>query len=164
MHREYSKKSPAERFARKIDRDSSPHGCHLWTAHRRNGYGRFAIDGRSYQAHRVAWELVYGPIPDGLWVLHNCPGGDNPSCVNVEHLFLGTAIDNARDMASKGRCALTRNPENHPSRVLTAKKVRRMRLLYATGLVKYDEVARMFMCNRQTAREAIIGRTWPDID
>jgi hypothetical protein len=51
-------------------------------------------------AHRVAWEKVHGPIPQGMQVLHRC---DTPLCVNVEHLFLGTNADNQRDKASKGR-------------------------------------------------------------
>lgn len=51
-------------------------------------------------AHRFAWISAFGPIQDGLHVCHRC---DNPACVNTEHLFLGTASDNARDMVSKGR-------------------------------------------------------------
>jgi hypothetical protein len=52
------------------------------------------------RAHRIAWELVYGPIPSGLKCLHRC---DNPSCVRPDHLFLGTVTDNAEDMIVKGR-------------------------------------------------------------
>ena len=69
------------------------------------GYGRVYMgqrDGRSVHvgAHRVAWEKVNGPIPDGMQVLHKC---DNPPCVNEDHLFLGTHRDNMIDMTEKGR-------------------------------------------------------------
>ena len=59
-------------------------------------------------AHRWAWMLVHGSIPDGLHVLHRC---DNPPCFRPSHLFLGTDADNARDMASKGRSKFQRSPE-----------------------------------------------------
>ncbi|MGH7024521.1 MAG: HNH endonuclease signature motif containing protein [Caulobacteraceae bacterium] len=56
-------------------------------------------------AHRLAWELANGPIPDGLLILHKC---DNPVCCNPDHLFLGTAADNHADCAAKGRAAFQR--------------------------------------------------------
>jgi hypothetical protein len=64
------------------------------------GYGAIAVHGRMLKAHRVSWELAYGPIPAGLYVLHRC---DVRDCVNPEHLFLGTHEDNQKDMRAKGR-------------------------------------------------------------
>jgi hypothetical protein len=66
----------------------------------KNGYGKIWINGKTKGTHRVAWELIYGSIPNGLNVLHRC---DVPSCVNPYHLFLGTNSDNIKDAFRKGR-------------------------------------------------------------
>lgn len=88
-------------------------GCWVWQGSKnRDGYGLFMRDGRRRpgrrceRASRVSWELHRGPIPRGLWVLHKC---DNPSCVNPDHLFLGTVQDNVADMMRKGRHFWHRN-------------------------------------------------------
>jgi hypothetical protein len=70
--------------------------CWIWNAANKDGYGRF---GRKY-AHRISFEWHIGKIPEGLFVCHHC---DNPSCVNPEHLFVGSNLDNVLDMISKGR-------------------------------------------------------------
>lgn len=76
-------------------------GCIEWSGCRLvKGYGRINIKTKALVAHRVAWELVNGPISKGMLVLHKC---DNPPCINPDHLFLGTAADNAADRDSKGR-------------------------------------------------------------
>ena len=64
------------------------------------GYGNVWYDGRNWGAHRLTWFLVHGPIPEGMFVMHIC---DNPPCINIDHLMLGTPGDNSRDMARKGR-------------------------------------------------------------
>ena len=99
--------------------------CIEWTAGRSStGYGaaRSPTTNRKTTAHRAAWELEHGPIPNGLWVLHHC---DNPPCVNLEHLFLGTQKDNMADMIGKGRDNLSHgfHGENHPRARLNWRQV-----------------------------------------
>ncbi len=77
-------------------------GCWLWDKHVHpvTGYGSISIDGRTKSAHRVAYAIFKGPIPAGLLVCHKC---DVRSCVNPQHLFLGTYLDNNLDKIRKGR-------------------------------------------------------------
>jgi hypothetical protein len=97
-------RSLADRFEEKVLRSSDPAVCDVWIAATAKGYGYIKGDEssvpRMQQAHRVAWELVNGPIPDGLIVCHHC---DTPPCVKVSHLFLGTQKDNMADASAKGR-------------------------------------------------------------
>mgnify|MGYP000689840417 CR=1 FL=1 len=93
--------SPAERFDQQTIK--ADFGCWHWKgsmAH--NGYGMIMIEGKHERAHRYAYERYRGKIPDGMLVLHKC---DNSSCVNPDHLFLGTTQDNSDDKVAKGRQA-----------------------------------------------------------
>ena len=89
----------AERLAAGLVR--MPSGCLEWTGYDMGDrYGAIWSDGRYVRTHRLAWELVHGSIPEGLFVCHKC---DNPPCCDVEHLFLGTPADNNADRDAKGR-------------------------------------------------------------
>jgi hypothetical protein len=90
------------RFWEKVEKTSS---CWIWQAGTLNGYGVIKIDGCRVLCHRISWEMIHGPVPNSLCVLHNCPNGDNRCCVNPDHLFLGTKGDNSRDMVLKNRQA-----------------------------------------------------------
>lgn len=109
----------ADRFATKYEKAES--GCWLWTGARKpGGYGNFQMRPRQFEsAHRASWLLHRGEIPDGLWVLHRC---DDPRCVNPDHLFLGTPLDNTRDMEAKGRD--TKNQKLDDAQVLEIRAAR----------------------------------------
>ena len=83
---------PKERLLNKVSIDKEP-GCWNWKASIiKDGYGQFKFEGKMEDAHRVSYKVFIGPIPENLHVLHKC---DNPSCINPDHLFLGTQRDNA---------------------------------------------------------------------
>jgi hypothetical protein len=76
-------------------------GCWNWMAARtKRGYGLIKVDGKMYRAHRVSFRAFVGDFPSEMFICHHC---DNPSCVNPEHLFVGTASDNVQDCKAKGR-------------------------------------------------------------
>jgi hypothetical protein len=107
-----------KRFWDKV-RMGLPDECWEWRASTNSyGYGKFGIVGRVLGAHRIAWELSHGPVPEGQCVLHRC---DNPPCCNPAHLFLGTQADNMRDCKAKGR-----NPhgERHGSHLHPERRAR----------------------------------------
>lgn len=96
----------AERLV--VDLALQPNGCLEWNGSRTRGYGQFTLARMVYKTHRLAWELAFGPIPDGMAVCHYC---DNPPCCQTQptegypkgHLFLGTRKQNSADMIAKGR-------------------------------------------------------------
>lgn len=87
------------------------HPCYEWVGGYRGGkgdkYGQFTLNGKPNYAHRVSWLIYRGQIPNGLFVCHRC---DNPRCVRIDHLFLGTFSDNMKDMHAKGRAHYNRIP------------------------------------------------------
>lgn len=90
-----------ERFLAKVQKMES--GCHEWQGCLMpNGYGQFSYQGKPHYAHRIAYLLHHGSIPEGAYILHSC---DNRKCVNPEHLWAGTFEDNMQDMVDKGRQA-----------------------------------------------------------
>jgi hypothetical protein len=96
---QYTSLPMPERFWSRVCLDSS--GCWIWTGYTDSwGYGSFSFHGTMVRAHRKAYELVNGHIPQGQWVLHTC---DTPACVNPAHLYCGTHRDNVRDGKKRGR-------------------------------------------------------------
>jgi hypothetical protein len=151
--------SMRERFFSKTRRDDVT-GCLLWIASTHpTGYGRFSMGhSRWERAHRVAWQLAHGAIPAGQCVLHKC---DNPSCVEVEHLFLGTQPENLIDMTVKGR--RVRGAKVGSAR-LTECQVHEARCRYERGDISKAELARSLKVHRITMHDLLVGKTWKASD
>jgi hypothetical protein len=114
MGNQWTGRTPApERFWPKVDKNG-PNGCWVWTASKCSaGYGRFVpVFYQSPQlAHRYAYELLVGPIPEGLQIDHLCR---NPSCVNPTHLEPVTQLENVRrGDAGKNQTSKTHCPRGH---------------------------------------------------
>jgi hypothetical protein len=101
-YHKYRAKSVKERFFKFVSKSKLDGDCWLWNGGTTIfGYGEMGGENRTnLLAHRLSYETFVGPIPDGMYVLHSC---DIPSCINPEHLFIGTQKDNIKDMIKKGR-------------------------------------------------------------
>lgn len=147
------------RFWRKVEKTQ---GCWIWTgAKKTGGYGVAIRNGRQIGAHRLAWQLTYGPIGAGLEVCHRC---DMPACVRPDHLFLGTHAENMADMKQKGRGRMVREQRGEANRYarLTDAKVREIRALYAQGQTKAG-LGRLYGVNEFTIRCVVERRTWKHV-
>lgn len=150
--------TPTERFLSRINRTGK---CWLWTGTLRgkNSYGCFEVNGKLISAHRFSYELYYGTIKDGLFVLHRC---DNKLCVNPEHLFLGTSSDNNKDRANKQR-SWRPTGELHPVHILTEKEVLMIRKQYKTGMFSQRALARKYNVAQWTIGKVLNRLTWSHV-
>lgn len=146
-------------------------GCLIWLGATDGRYGDLVVRQRHHKAHRFAWEMANGDIPEGLYVLHKC---DNTFCVNPGHLFLGTYSDNMRDCSRKRRNAMQRRPhrsrfnsldiprpfgEAHGNAVLTVKRVLVIKSLAAEGRSS-TSIAREFKVSAGQVRKIVAGKAW----
>lgn len=150
----YQRESVAARFNQKVNKTDS---CWLWTAKLFwSGYGSLRVDGKHVVAHRVAWELHHGPIPNGLEVCHRC---DVRHCVNPDHLFLGTRRDNTLDAVAKGRHP---RGELQGRAKLTEAQVMEARSMWASG-VPGNHLARRFGVASRTMWDVLYRKHWKHV-
>lgn len=143
---------PEVRFWSHVDKNG-PNGCWLWTGgHHPFGHGHVLWKGKTRRAHRVAWELLRGPLDawrsykDPL-LCHKC---DNPRCVNPDHMFIGSSKDNLQDMVCKGRSGMAS---------LTPETVREIRARHKAGEA-VKALADTFKASAHSVYMIVTGRTW----
>lgn len=135
--------------------------CWLWTGLiDRSGYGSFRIglgskkNNPSFRSHRVAYALVNGSIPPGLYILHKC---DTPACCNPSHLYAGTPADNSKDMVDRGRL---KRPTTHPK--LTAEDVVEIRKMRMDGK-ELAEIGAFFGVRKSHVWAICYGNAWGSV-
>lgn len=161
-----------DRFWTKVDRRFAVGACWLWDGSTgSSGYGQVQHNGRVQAAHRVSYELFVGPIPKGMFILHQC---DVKKCVRPDHLRIGTREENAREAVDRGRMATgdRSSARLHPERVprgerqhkakLTADAVRIIRAEYAVGITQ-RELAKRYGISSSVISEIITGKAWAHV-
>ena len=149
------------KFWARVDK-RGPDDCWLWTGatQRSTGYGKLSTRrSHSVSAHRISFEIHHGEIPDlggshGGCVLHKC---DNRICVNPAHLFLGTQLENIKDMVSKGRSA---KGKDHSHAKLNDEQVREMRRIFAETRITYNALGKRFSVNQSCAYKIVHRIHW----
>lgn len=164
-----------DRFWSLVDRIGGEDACWLWIGKSFHtfGYGLFRLPSLQnwVHAHRFLYFVTNGDIPNGLFVCHNCPTGDNPRCVNPRHMFLGTSGDNARDRERKGRHP---HPptwagigELNPKAKMTDRLVVEARTRYAHGGISQAQLGREYGMSQAMMNKIILSRHWshlPSVD
>jgi hypothetical protein len=151
-------------------------GCHIVVSHKaHNGYARVRIANKLMFMHRYIWEKYNGVIPAGLVVCHSC---DEPLCINVDHLFLGTPQDNIKDMNTKGRHFIwtperraklgkknkghfARKGSDNPRSKLTEEIVRLLRT--SERKVSIKKLCEKYAVSENTIYSIWRRRTWKDV-
>ncbi len=144
------------RFLIKVKKDEK---CWEWLGSKTpNGYGTSRDGNETISAHRLSFELFNGKIPIDLCVCHSC---DNRSCVNPEHLWLGTTQDNTEDKMKKGRKADKRGEKHHLAK-LSEDDVFKIREMHVQGL-KQCEIAKIYHVDNSSISNIIRKRNWSHI-
>lgn len=166
-----STEARVEQFWARVQRGAADE-CWPWdrvdTRRGRPSYGMTMLHGEPIGAHRLAYRLTHGDIPDGMYVCHTC---DNPPCCNPAHLFLGTPAQNSADMVAKGRASRLGNPfgigipngSDSPHAKLTDAQVIEARAKYASGGYTYKELAAEYGLTTMAMHRAVRGLSYPEL-
>lgn len=152
-------KTIVERFFQKIIKTET---CWFWIGTiSREGYGSIgaACIGRRMKmvlAHRVSWLIHFGPIPEACDVLHNCPGRDNPTCVNPFHLWTGSHWENMQDKIRKGMQTAQCGPKNGCAK-LSWEDVKEIRSIHENGVFRQKDIAARFHVSQRTICKIVNG-------
>jgi predicted XRE-type DNA-binding protein len=129
-------------------------GCHIWMGNlSEKGYGLFINNRKTIRVHRYIYEIEKGSIPPGMYVCHTC---DVPSCINPNHLFVGTPADNSLDMKNKNRWKREKNPGAKISQEIAEN----IRGCYETGEYTQRELGIMFHLNNSTISDIVNHKIW----
>lgn len=138
-------------------------GCWLWEGYwdYKTGYGRCRYGGKNCGAHRMMYQIHKGPIPEGICVCHKC---DNRCCVNPDHLFLGTRIDNNSDCYAKGRhvSMYSRKGDSNGRAILNDEIVRQIRTDKGHGLMP-SALVKKYGISIYCLKTILGGRTWKHV-
>lgn len=130
-------------------------GCLEWNGSKRNLYGRIGYKGKILSCHRLSWEWQNGEIPKGLQICHKC---DNPSCVNPDHLFLGSHTENMRDCFNKNRNN-NRKGSNNSNSKLNEHIVSVIRNEYLKDIT-LNEISKKYNVSKSTISRILKNKSW----
>lgn len=162
QRREAADSMLADRFYSYVEKTD---GCWIWRGPTSpDGYGVLTYHNRATRAHRLAYIIAHGAIPDGTIICHTC---DNPRCVRPDHLYAGSFSDNRRDAQERNRWA-RKNIENVPrgernsKARLTEDDVRDIRTSLARGETQ-AAIAKRYGVKQVTISNIKLGVTWKHV-
>jgi hypothetical protein len=151
------KRSNPETFWNNVDKTGS---CWTWRgATQKDGYGILTYQRKFYLAHRLSYLLAHGIVPDGLNICHTC---DNPVCVNPDHLFAGTQLDNVRDMINKSR-QVNLKGSSHGMAKLTEAQVSAIRAEYVPYVVTSRHLSDKYCITVSSVKSVLQHRQWKHV-